>query len=67
MMTSSINHWYEVGISLLGHNALWRDTVNIISTRICVSFGRTQITPALKVIIHWGIAVSSYFLCVTTE
>ena len=57
-MTRTIRHCYEMGISLLGHNALWRDILNISSTKKALTW---------KVIVQWGITISSSFLCVTTE
>jgi len=67
IMTRTINHCYEMEISLLGHNALWRDILNISSTKFYVSVCRPQIALTLKVLVQWGTTISSSFLCVTKE
>jgi len=67
IMTRTINHCYEMRTSLLGHNALWRDILNISSTKIYVSVCRPQIALTLKVLVQWGTTISSSFLCVSTE
>jgi len=67
IMTRTINHCYEMGISLLGHNAFWKDILNISSTKIYVSVWRPQIALTLKVLVQRGTTIPSSFLCVTTE
>jgi len=67
IMTRTFNHCYGIGISLLEHNAFWRDILNISSTKIYVSVYRPHIALILKVLVQCGTTASSSFLCVSTE